>query len=310
MTIFRKNLVYFITISIFFVAFSACKTARTASSDINKPLEKALLWQITGPDIKIPSYLYGTIHIIDSKDYFLPKGTMTALDAVKKVVFEIDMKEMSDMSAIMGMMNKIFMKDGMTLKDLVTDSEYKMIGDHFQKMGLPIFMLERMKPMFLTVFAYGDMDPSGLKNGNMKSYEMEFMELANNAGKETGGLESIDFQIGLFDEIPYDAQAKMLVDAIKASSGTVENNEFQKMTQMYLDQDINAMISMLSDEGSEVAGFEDKLLTERNKNWIPQIIEGARLQPTFYAVGAGHLAGPNGVITLLRKAGMKVTPFK
>jgi uncharacterized protein YbaP (TraB family) len=310
MSIFRKNLIYYITISILFVGLSSCKTAKNASSDINKPLEKALLWQISGPGIKAPSYLYGTIHIIGSKDYFLPKGTMSAIDAVKKVVFEIDMKDMSDMSALMGMMNKIFMKDNLTLKDLVTEDDYKMIGDHFQKMGLPIFMLERMKPMFLTVFAYGDMDPSGLKNGNMKSYEMEFMELAKNAGKETGGLESIDFQIGLFDEIPYDAQAKMLVDAIQASSGTAETDEFEKMTQMYLDQDINAMVNMISEEGNDVAGFEDKLLTERNKNWIPQIIEGAKLQPTFYAVGAGHLGGPNGVINLLRNAGMTLKPVK
>jgi uncharacterized protein YbaP (TraB family) len=305
----RKNLL-FLTLSLFLIAFSACKTAKNSNNSLNKPLEKSLLWEISGPGIKAPSYLYGTIHIIDSKDYFLPKGTMSAIDAVKKVVFEIDMKDMSDMSAMMGMMNKIFMKDNLTLKDLVTEDDYKMIGDHFQKMGLPIFMLERMKPMFLTVFAYGDMDPSGLKNGNMKSYEMEFLELAKNAGKETGGLESIDFQIGLFDEIPYDAQAKMLVDAIKASSGSAENDEFEKMTQMYLDQDINAMVNMISEEGNDVAGFEDKLLTERNKNWIPQIIEGAKLQPTFYAVGAGHLGGPNGVINLLRNAGMKLKPVK
>jgi uncharacterized protein YbaP (TraB family) len=309
MNIFKSKIfLSFIFISLFTV-IQSCKTVKTSESGF-KPLEKALLWKITGSGIKNPSYLYGTIHIIDSKDYFLPKGTMAALDEVKKVVFEIDMKDMSDISAMMGLMNKIFMKDNMTLKDLVTEEEYKMVGDHFQKMGLPIFMLERMKPMFLTVFAYGDMDPSGLKNGNMKSYEMELMEMAKNTSKETGGLETIDFQIGLFDEIPYDAQAKMLIDAIKGSTGNESNEEFQKMTDMYLAQDINAMVSMISEEGSEVSGFEDKLLTERNKNWIPLIIEGAKLQPTFYAVGAGHLGGPEGVINLLRKAGMKVTPIK
>lgn len=305
----KKQLYLFLTVAILLVGYSSCKTTKNTSLASNQ-LENSLLWEITGPGIKTPSYLYGTIHIIDSKDYFLPKGTMSALDAAKKIVFEIDMKEMSDMSNIMGMMNKIFMNDGLTLKDLVSADDYSMIGDHFQKKGLPIFMLERMKPMFLTVFAYGDLDPSSLKNGDMKSYEMELMEMASNAGKETGGLETIDFQIGLFDEIPYEAQAKMLVDAIKTSEMGEENDEFKKMTQMYKDQDINAMVKMIADEGSGVSEFEDKLLTERNKNWIPKIIEGAKLQPTFYAVGAGHLAGPQGVITLLRKAGMKVTPVK
>lgn len=302
----KNNILLLIIVA--FVGFTSCKATKNTTQDY-KPLEKGLLWEIQGPGLSKPSYLYGTIHIINSEDYFLPSGTMAAFDGAKKVFFEIDMKEMSDISKLMGMMNKLFMKDGKTLKDLVTEEEYAMIGDHFKKMGLPIFMLERMKPMFLSVFAYGDMDPSGLKNGNMKSYEMEFMEMAKNTSKETGGLESIDFQIGLFDEIPYEAQAKMLVDAIK-SSDVGSNDEFKKMTQLYVTQDIQGMIASISEEGSSVAGFEDKLLNDRNKNWIPQIIEESKKQPTFFAVGAGHLGGPMGVINLLRKSGYTLKPVK
>lgn len=285
-----------------------CKTSKP-SELLYKPLEKNLLWELSGPGITNPSYIYGTIHIINGKDFFLPKGTMSAFDASKKVVFEIDMKEMTDMSKLMGMMNKLFMKDGKTLKDLLTDDEYKMVGDHFKKVGLPIFMLERMKPMFLTIFAYGDIDPSGIKSGSMKSYEMEFMEMAQNTNKETGGLESIDFQISLFDEIPYEVQAKMLVDALK-SSDDKGDDEFKKMTKMYIEQDIQAMVKMISGENSSITGYEDKLVSGRNKNWIPQIITQAKQSPTFFAVGAGHLAGPEGVIHLLRRAGYKIKPIK
>jgi uncharacterized protein len=307
MKYFKYNYLTFLASIVLFVGISSCKTSKGIVD--YKPLDKNLLWEISGPGIKKPSYLYGTIHIIDTKDFFLPKGTMAAFDAAKKVIFEIDMKEMSDISSLMGMMNKIFMKDNKTLKDLVTSEDYKIVGDHFQKMGLPIFMLERMKPMFLTVFAYGDMDPSGVKNGNMKSYEMEFMEMAKNTGKETAGLESIDFQIGLFDEIPYEAQAKMLVDAIKAS-GNSGNEEFKKMTDMYVAQDVHAMANMFTEEEQKAEGFEDKLVVQRNINWIPQIMEAAKKEQTFFAVGAGHLGGKEGVIHLLRKAGMKVTPVK
>ena len=309
MKFFSKQVIIILSIIATGFLLPSCKTSK-ATTTSEKQLEKSLLWEISGPGVKSPSYLFGTIHIIPSKDYFLPNGAMSALDASKKVVFEIDLKEMTDMSAMMGMMNKIMMKDNKSLKDLMSAADYKLVGDHFQKMGLPIFMLERLKPMFLTVFASGDMDPSGMQNGSMKSYEMELMELAKNAGKETGGLETIDFQLSLFDAIPYEAQAKMLVDAIKGLTDTEGEGEFAKMTKMYISQDINAMIETISEEGSDVSGFEDKLLTERNKNWIPQIIEGAKTQSTFYAVGAGHLAGPNGVIQLLRKAGMKVTPVK
>ncbi len=308
MKYFKSGSILNLIVLFLFVGLISCKTGKNAAQQY-KPLENSLLWKISGQGIKNPSFLFGTIHIIQSKDFFLPKGTMSALDQTKKIVFEIDMKEVSDISAMMGIMNKVFMKDNHTLKDFMTEEDYAMVGKHFQKMGLPLFMLERMKPMFLTVFAYGDMDPSGLKNGNMKSYEMELLEMAKNSGKETGGLETIDFQIGIFDEIPYDVQAKMLVDAIRASSVS-ENDEFKKMTDLYLSENINAMVNMISEEGSEVVGYEDKLLNERNKNWIAQIIQACKTEPTFFAVGAGHLAGPEGVINLLRKQGMQVTPVK
>jgi uncharacterized protein YbaP (TraB family) len=304
---YKRTFIIVISFWILLTGLTSCATKKSEAL-IYKPLDKSLLWEINGPGISKPSYLYGTIHIIEAKDYFLPKGTMSAFDNAKKIVFEIDMKEMSDISAMMGMMNKIFMKDNKTLKDVVSEQDYTLISNHFKKMGLPIFMLERMKPMFLTVFAYSDMDPNGLKNGNMKSYEMEFMEMAQNTAKETGGLESIDFQISIFDEIPYEAQAKMLVDAIRTSD--TGDDEFKKMTDMYKSQDIQSMAATISDEGSSVSGFEEKLLTERNKKWIPQIIATAKNQPTFFAVGAGHLGGPRGVIQLLLKAGMKVTPIK
>jgi uncharacterized protein len=297
-----------LVLSTFLLGNYACKTTKTNQLSYG-PLEKSLLWEIKGPGIQKPSYLYGTIHLINGEDFFLPKGVMTAFDQSKKIVFEIDMKEMTDMSKIMGMMNKIFMKDNQTLKDLLSEEDYKLVGDHFQKMGLPIFMLERMKPMFLTVFASADMNPSSLKDGKMKSYEMEFMDMANHSAKTTGGLESIDFQIGLFDEIPYDAQAKMLVETIK-SSGNTESDELKKLTDIYLRQDINAMVALITEEGSELAGLEDKLLNQRNKNWIPLMIEASKKEATFFAVGAGHLGGPEGVIHLLRKSGYQVSPIK
>lgn len=142
----------------------------------------------------------------------------------------------------------------------------------------------------------------------MKSYEMELYQIADKLGKTTGGLETVDFQISLFDKIPYEAQAKMLVESIKTAD--VENDSFKKMTEMYVSQNIEAMVSMISEGKNEITGFEDDLLYQRNRNWIPVIGAEAGKQPSFFAVGAGHLAGENGVIHLLRKAGYKVRPVK
>ena len=309
----KLKLKYFfaLILALTLVTFSCKTTEKGVKEKIEandyKPLTDALLWKIDGNGLTQPSYLYGTIHLIDAEDYFLPTGTLAAIDNSEKMVFEIDMNEMSDMGAMMGLLSKAFMSDNKTLKDLISEEDYKLVNDHFQKMGLPLMMLERIKPMFLTVFVSGDMDPAGLQTGSMKSYEMEFLEIAKSSDKPIAGLETIEFQMSVFDSIPYQAQAEMLVETIKEGDG--DSSEFDQMVQMYKDQQINAMVSMISDEDEQLSDYEDILLNKRNEAWISGMKQMMSENPTFFAVGAGHLAGIKGVIYLLKKEGYTLTPL-
>ena len=267
--------------------------------------ENSLLWEISGNDLTTPSWLYGTIHLIGKDDFFLSDSTKSFIEQAEKVTFEINMEEMNDMSAQFGMLMKAFMEDGKTLKSLLSKEDYTLVQSHFEKIGLPLFMFERIKPMFLTVMASGDMSPDAMSSGEMLSYEMEIMELSN--GKEIGGLESMEFQMSVFDSIPYDAQAQMLVESIKSAGAGDE--DFAQMVEMYKNQDIQGMVDMMGeDEG--IAEYEDILLNTRNQNWIPIMGEMMKEQPTFFAVGAGHLGGKKGVISLLREEGYTLKAVK
>ncbi len=282
-----------------------CKATDNLNTEEQKlPQEvKALLWKISGNGLAQASYLFGTIHMIEASDFFLPEGTLTAMDQTTKVIFEIDMTELNEPMKLMPLMQKAFMKGDTTLADLMTEEDYQLTKDHFSKMGLPLFFLERIKPMFLTVFASGDFDPTGLKSGKMKSYEVEFASMAESAGKQIGGLETIEYQISIFDSVPYKDQADMLIDAIKASD--TESNMFQDMVDLYKTQDIDGLYQMM--QGDEtVEEYEDVLLIDRNQNWIPLMVQEIQEQPTFFAVGAGHLGGSKGVLSLLRQAGYSV----
>lgn len=304
-----------ILLSVILIVTAACKTAQksvqkseTSSSELAyEKLDKALLWKITGNGLAEPSYLYGTIHIIPKEKYFLPNGTLSAIDASKQVFFEIDMKDMNDMSKQMGLLTKAFMKDDMTLKDLYTDEEYAIVKAHFDEMGLPLFFLEKVKPMFLSVFASGDIDPNAMQDGSIKSYEMEFYEIASNSNKETGGLETIEYQMSVFDSIPYEEQADMLLSTIQDKNAV---GSLDSMVNVYIEQDIEGMQTMFEDEDSGVEGHEDVLLYNRNRNWIPVMSAEMKEGTTFFAVGAGHLAGPIGVIHLLKQEGYTVEPVK
>ena len=135
---------------------------------------------------------------------------------------------------------------------------------------------------------------------------MEFAKEAEKRKLSTGGLETIDFQISIFDEIPDEDQATMLVESIKSSD--TGSDQMKEMVDIYKRQDINAMQELM--QGDEtIKEYEDILLVKRNKNWIPQIKEMMASESVFFAVGAGHLGGEMGVIQLLKNEGLKLTPL-
>jgi uncharacterized protein YbaP (TraB family) len=308
-----RNISFLFLLSIIGLSQMSCKASKETINSVptaapqSMELEKSLLWEVTGNGLTKPSYVYGTIHIIGSDDFFLPKGTLSAIDQADELIFEIDMNEMTDITSQMSLLKDVFMKDDLSIKDLLSEADYKVVSDHFEKMGLPLFFFEKMKPMFLTVFASTDFDPSGLQNGSMKSYEFEFFEMANKSSKPVSGLETIAFQMGIFDKIPYKDQATMLVESIKNSD--VGGAQFAEMIRVYKAQDIDAMVSMISEDDSGMGEFEDILVDGRNKNWIPIMKEKMAAKQVFFAVGAGHLGGKNGVINLLKKEGYSLKPL-
>jgi hypothetical protein len=292
------------------------------TTDVFTPTEKEnkLLWEISGNGLESTSYLYGTIHMIPAENFFLTEATEAAFDQSTRIAFEIDTEQMTNPAAMMGLMSKIYMNNDTSLSDLLPEEDYQLVATHFEEMGMPMMFMGKIKPMFLSVMAGEDM--KGMKSGDnplsmlsgegMKSYELVLTERAKTATKPIVGLETAEFQMSLFDSIPYTAQAQMLLEAVRgeqaSEDGAEEDGALEKMIKLYTTQDIVGMQSLMSDDPGGIGGYEEILLLKRNRNWIP-VMEGLMANETvFFAVGAGHLAGEEGVIALLRKAGYTMTP--
>lgn len=267
------------------------------------PEEKSLLWKISGRTLPADSYLYGTIHLIGKKDYFLLPSVENAIGKVKSMVFEIDLTAMDDISQLMPLMMQGFMRNDTTLSMLYNAPEYEKVASYFNDMGLPFQILEKLKPMLLS-----SLDPKGLgvNGSDLKSYEMELLSLAQNKNLEIKGLETIAFQMSIFDSIPYRVQAEMLLEQINQKDEGI--SMIDELADIYKKQDIQKMEEMLEDDAG-MDQYKDLLLYRRNKRWVAPMIEIMRIKPTFFAVGAGHLPGEKGVISLLRQAGFTVEPL-
>lgn len=277
--------------------------SQTSATHAPTAAENSLLWEISGNGLQEPSYLFGTIHIIPAKDFLLSDSTLAAFHRCNSVAFEIDMDEMSNLSATLPLLMKAFMRNGTTLRDLLSAEDYQLVKRHLSTTGLPIFLLERVKPMFLSSMVTGQEGNPGAAAPNSKSYEIELLGLARDASKPVHGLETAAYQMSMFDSIPYKAQAEMLVQTLKA--GPSENEEMEQLIALYKAQDLAGLQEIMEGE-SGIGEYRNVLLDQRNANWIPVMSRMMQKERVFFAVGAGHLSGEKGVIALLRSQGYRL----
>ena len=268
----------------------------------SQELEKSLLWKISGNGLKDDSYLFGTIHI--TCDATLDDNTLRALDNTKQLYLELDMDEKSMQ---MQMLKHIKMNDDTKLSTLLTAEEFKIVDDFLKKnMNMSAKTFDTFKPFMVSTMLLPK-----LLDCDFQSVESELMKVTKEQGEEeVFGLEKMEDQMKVFDAIPYKTQAEELLKTAKGDLSN-EKDEFKKMLVIYEDKDIEGMLRMMDDSDNKITSEnQDVLLNNRNKNWIPIMIITMKDKPTFFGVGAGHLAGEEGVIKLLRKQGFKVEAVK
>lgn len=266
-----------------------------------QPLEKALLWKISGNGLTQPSYLFGTIHA--TCDATLDAATLKALEETKQLYLEIDM---DDPMLQMQMMQGMTMKNGVTISSLVSEEEFVVIDEFLQKnIGMSAKMINTFKPFMLN-----SMLLPKLLDCEFQSVEMELMKVTKAQNEEVYGLETIGDQLQVFDKIPYQDQVNELLKTAK-SDLSKEKAEMKKIMDVYKTKDIEKMLVVMDESDNTIsADNKDVLLVNRNRNWVPVIEKVIKSTPTFFGVGAAHLAGDDGVIKLLRKQGYKVEAVK
>ena len=261
------------------------------------PIEKTLLWKISGKGLSQPSYLFGTIHLMCPNEIKIHKVIKDKFEQTKSLYMEIDLTDPSMASKAMKLMQ---MQDSNKLTKLL-GNKYDTVNQIFQSMaGFSMTPMNSIKPMLILSAIL-----PALLGCQPVSWESIFQKMALEKHMEIRGLETIKDQMDIFDSIPYQEQADILTKTILNKDST--KAELKNMLLVYAKKDIEQM-NMLTIMDDGLKKFENILLTRRNENWIPIISRQIEINPTFFAFGAGHLGGENGVIHLLRKDGYKVKP--
>lgn len=288
------------------VLVASCKSSQKAEQTptLDQPIDtdKTLLWQISGNNLATPSYLFGTIHIISSDDYFLGDNVVKKLSSSQQLILEMDLSNINPLEIA----KASILPEGKTIKDYYTEEEYIEVESYFaDSIGAPMSLFKtayaKLKPFFLQQFIY-------LKHlgDNTSSYEMEFMDMAKVRNIELSGLETLTEQLAMVDKMSLEDQYKSFLKTVR--EGYQQTGYLDELIEAYKAKDIHRLYEMIMDY-DEIQDITYVLVDERNEKWVEKLIPTFEKQSVFVAVGAGHLGGPKGMIQLLRNQGYTVDPI-
>jgi uncharacterized protein YbaP (TraB family) len=261
------------------------------------------LWKVQGEQNSV--YLIGSVHVLKKSDYPLAAPIEAAFSNAAVVAFETDIAALDDPAIAMKLLTKSQLPEGQTLSKQLSPEVYKSLAGHLKETGLPPEMFEQFTPgMAAMTIAMLQLQKLGLDPN--QGVDKHFFPMARQSGKEIVPLETVDFQIGLLTDFTK-VEGELLMKTTLKDMDTLMK-DLPKLLTAWKNGDADGLEKMLNEAMKESPAIYKRLLTDRNRNWLPKIEELARgKKNAVVIVGAGHLVGKEGVVELLRKKGWKVT---
>lgn len=272
-----------------------------------------LLWKISGNGLEKPSYLFGTHHIAPVSVIDSVPGMSEAISGVDKIYGEMIMSEATTPQSQQVMMGYAMAPQDSLLTTVLApaqlDSLNTMLKRYMGPMG-SANQFAQLKPAMLSTLLALMQSQTIFPNFNpQQQLDGEIQKRGAALGKEIGGFETIQDQCNALFGSSIIEQAESLMDMVRHDDQSAEMAK--KLAQAYLSGDLNAMLALMEDPANGASEeWTERMINRRNANWM-RVMAG--LLPTasvFIAVGAGHLPGDAGLISLLRKNGYSVDPVK
>ena len=263
---------------------------------------KTFAWKASGKSGAI--YLIGSIHLMSESFYPLNPALEAAFTDSDLLVEEVDLAEMLDPTAQLSILSRGMLPSSQSLDKVVSPSTMALVQKAVGDLGAAAGPLMRFKPWMLAIALQG-MELAKIGFNPALGLDQHFYEQAKAGGKSVQGLETVEFQISRFDDMTAEQQDRMLATTLKELA--TETAAVSKLGDAWKAGDVAAIERIaLADLESEPLMYQ-RLLVERNKNWMPKIEAlFARRGRALVVVGAAHLVGPDGLVAMLKAKGYTV----
>lgn len=273
-----------------------------------------LLWKVSGNGLGRPSYIFGTYHMAPSSMIDRIAGIDQAIEACDVVVGEVEKDSLMSSEVQARMAKAMMAPSDSTLDKLLSPKGYaiveKVFNKYFGTMGVKLSQMKNLKPSAISTQMQAMQAIKYFPNFNANDLiDVAVQARANDEGRPSIGLESVQEQIDLLFNGPLTEQAQGLLEACK------QDEFFQAqsvaLADAYMAQDLNKLFAVMTDATKgDSEEIMEMLIYKRNRNWAQKLNVMMPERAMLVCVGAGHLPGDKGLLQLLRNMGYTVEPAK
>ena len=259
------------------------------------------IWALHGEHNTV--YLAGSVHLLRANDAALPAAFERAYAGSRALVMELDLGKVDQLEAASWMIEHGTLPEGSSLRKAVGEERYRRLTAEAGRLGLPMETADRQTPWVIGLELL-ELQYMQLGFDPEQGVEQQLERRAQTDGKPTSGLETVTEQLGVFETLSPEDQARFL-DLVVTEMRGVES-ETQSVVAAWRTGDARKLAALLGDEYKSFPTLYRTLVTDRNRRWLPQIEQLLKDKDNYLVVvGALHLVGEGGLLELMRKDGFQ-----
>ncbi len=253
------------------------------------------------------AYLLGSVHFGNANFYPLADHIMQGFADSKVLLVEMDDQKVSPQEQVAIMQSTVLYPPGDGIERHLSAATRKLLKHRLEELGIPLASVQQFRPGFLMI-TMAAMQAISLGYTPELGVDLHFIQKAR-GNKPIEQIESFRQQMELLANLPEDDA--MIRDNLEQLD---ENEElWRKMEQAWRQGDDDRLYQLAIAEPlaeyPELQPLYEALFFKRNQNMANAVGQCVKTHGVcFVVVGAGHIVGERGIVDILRKEGVKMSP--
>jgi hypothetical protein len=267
-------------------------------------VEAPFLWEVPGP--KANHFVLGSVHLLPPSALPLPVALDRAYAATSILVVETDLEALASPEMQGRMLGAAREDRPGGLQARIGKPLYRKLQARAGALGMPTPVCADLRAWFCALAL--ELYPLQQAQFSMDyGVDQHYFNLAREDDRPVVGLETPEFQIGLFAKMPEALSKQML--AATLDEATYESQTPEELHRMWRTGDVAALERVVKDMRKRYPELYARILAERSRTWAAILaLRMKQEEPLLVIVGAAHLVGPDGLLGLLKSRGLDARP--